>query len=618
MKITKVRLLLFLLSSLLLAGSLPAAGQTETALRIVKVDVSRFPLVRLNLITTDGRSAPVADLSSLSLRENGVPVADVKIQSAPVGVDLFIVIDANDTILNIDDNSGLTRSEKVKESLIRLASQFMNPNGLDRVSIFVPNEDGETSRLLVEDVTQPKEVILAVQDYAPAITASPPLEKMMEQAIEHAVALKGSRYQAVLLFTDGARLDQQLSFAALVAQAQAIDLPIYVAILGARADPNEVENAARLHTPTRGTYVHMPAAAGADPIYTIWQQQGEQIQLLYRSLQTRSGQYAITLNLGEVRASAELDLKLAPPELTVLPEQETIRRVGDDWHSLLSSLEPKQVQAPVAVNWPDGIPRRLKVVTLLVNGRVESILSSDSLVQDEAGNLLIPWDIQNLDNGSYSLVVQVTDELSFAAESRPAPVSIVTERPLPPTPTAVPTPLPPGPGIREAATNMLPLLSVVGAAALALMILRWYRHRPLRLDETILPTAAASAPYVIEPTAPASVDDAPMAAFLELQGDTLGGAAVFKLEGESMTVGRDEIVAQIVLEDENVSRLHALIKKSGQEYWLYDEGSAAGTFLNYQRLGLSPRLLRDRDLVHIGHVPLQFRLRPVHDLDEEE
>jgi predicted component of type VI protein secretion system len=77
-----------------------------------------------------------------------------------------------------------------------------------------------------------------------------------------------------------------------------------------------------------------------------------------------------------------------------------------------------------------------------------------------------------------------------------------------------------------------------------------------------------------------------------------------------VTIGRDEAAAQLVLKDKSVGRLHARIRWRDGRYWLYDEGSASGTFLNHDRLGLSPRQLQDGDEIRIGRILLRFQLRP--------
>lgn len=70
----------------------------------------------------------------------------------------------------------------------------------------------------------------------------------------------------------------------------------------------------------------------------------------------------------------------------------------------------------------------------------------------------------------------------------------------------------------------------------------------------------------------------------------------------------------------SLASLHARIRHQEEEYWLFDEGSAEGTYLNYERLGLAPRILQDGDVVQFGTVSYRFRLRPegYQDGDDDE
>jgi predicted component of type VI protein secretion system len=80
-----------------------------------------------------------------------------------------------------------------------------------------------------------------------------------------------------------------------------------------------------------------------------------------------------------------------------------------------------------------------------------------------------------------------------------------------------------------------------------------------------------------------------------------------------MTIGRDAKLAQIVFADKSVSRLHARIMQSGGSFRLYDEGSASGTYVNYEQVGLTPQVLNNNDDVHIGRVHLKFHVSAVED-----
>ncbi len=75
------------------------------------------------------------------------------------------------------------------------------------------------------------------------------------------------------------------------------------------------------------------------------------------------------------------------------------------------------------------------------------------------------------------------------------------------------------------------------------------------------------------------------------------------------TIGRDPEAVDIIIDDPGLSRLHARIRRTATgDYWLYDEGSESGTYLNYERLGLAPRQIQHNDVVQLGRVTLRFRL----------
>jgi predicted component of type VI protein secretion system len=77
----------------------------------------------------------------------------------------------------------------------------------------------------------------------------------------------------------------------------------------------------------------------------------------------------------------------------------------------------------------------------------------------------------------------------------------------------------------------------------------------------------------------------------------------------NVTIGRDPEAVDFVLNDASVSRLHARIHGDAREgYWLHDEGSAGGTYLNFERLGLAPHRLEHGDVIQFGRVMFRFVL----------
>jgi hypothetical protein len=74
-----------------------------------------------------------------------------------------------------------------------------------------------------------------------------------------------------------------------------------------------------------------------------------------------------------------------------------------------------------------------------------------------------------------------------------------------------------------------------------------------------------------------------------------------------VTIGRGDGCTVCLQHDEEVSRLHAVLERIGQEWVLADDGlSRNGTYLNGERLG-SRRRLRDGDALRVGSTQLLYR-----------
>lgn len=590
----------WVLLTLLLALFLPRAhGQEEPLMQLVGVDLSSFPTVRITLQTLDAQGGP-ADLSDLALTENGAPISELSVDTVPVGADIIFVLDANNGFNEIDDESGLTRGEKSIASIQRFAEQYMDPNGLDTVSIVVPAEGGQEGRVLIQGASNMGEIEEAIGGYKPDRLGPTPLNAMMDMALERASeGNESGRYQAILLFTDGRRLDQQLSFLQLVAQANDAMVPIYSAILGQTADALEIANVSRLSDPTRAFFVHLTEPSAVDSIYEIFETQSDLQRVSYRSRQRQSGRNQLNLSLGPTIVSTSFELMLEGPEVSLLMEDTTIRRAGTAPDTAVDALQPTSQPFTIAVDWPDGMSRQIENVAVLVDGERRSL--NDEWEQNDAGQIQLLWDIRDLQEGSVTLAVEVTDELGYQGRSDQIDVNIVVERPEPQEgPSRVPTeetvssePLADDTRWEQFIVPLLLLLLLVA------LLIWWDRRR--RKGET------------------AEVEDVKSAALMDSEHfDSIANARLEPLDGNAtesiliedanVAVGSDAGSVEIVLNDGSVNRLHARIRREERGYWILDEGSFEGTFLNYERLGLAPRKLQDGDVVQFGKVKFRFRL----------
>ena len=616
---------------IIMAGALPVSAQDDLRLQMLDVDASEFPLVRVTLITADEQSAPISDPSQLTLRENGTPVNDVSYETIPTGVDVTFIIDANPDIVGVDDDSGLSRREKVQDSIRRFAEFYMNPAGLDQVSIIVPGDDAQSGQFLLQDATLPEEVIAAIDAYQPVSLSPTPLNAMLAMALDQMqLRTDNGRYHALLLFSDARRLSDQLSYPILTAQANDNNTPIYAAILGAVADDVEIENVRGLFGPTRATYVHMPVGTETDAIYEIWQQQGDQVQLSYRSQEWQNGRTQLNVNFGDALASGSFDLSLQAPEVLMQGENVQIHRVGAAPDSALADLQPAVQPLTANIYWPDGFPRVLSEVTLLVNDQPQAVM--DALPDQPLVEVTIEWDISSLVEGDFDLVLTVTDELGYQGSSSVLPARLTSERPLPAT--VVPTPAPAEENGVQSIFSALPFERVslflksiplpwerltwlsgdvaagITGVFLFLLVAVFWRNRDRqspddRLQEILMRSSTSAASQAETKKEEMEPHIARLEPFATAPTESI------EFFGDNITVGRDERLADIVVPHESLASLHARIRHQEDEYWLFDEGSAEGTYLNYERLGLAPRMLQDGDVVQFGTVSYHFRLRPL-------
>jgi pSer/pThr/pTyr-binding forkhead associated (FHA) protein len=76
-----------------------------------------------------------------------------------------------------------------------------------------------------------------------------------------------------------------------------------------------------------------------------------------------------------------------------------------------------------------------------------------------------------------------------------------------------------------------------------------------------------------------------------------------------MSLGRDPLKSMLVLDDPSVDPLHARVQREGDNYRILDEGSIAGTWVNYTPVSKEGTLLEHGDLVHIGRMGFRFMLQ---------
>ena len=81
---------------------------------------------------------------------------------------------------------------------------------------------------------------------------------------------------------------------------------------------------------------------------------------------------------------------------------------------------------------------------------------------------------------------------------------------------------------------------------------------------------------------------------------SVDGAREIPLTGSRLTLGRTE-PADLVINDQSLSRVHASINRDGDRVWIIDEGSTNGSLVNGAPVSPSGTPLRDGDEIYLGN-----------------
>ncbi len=631
----------------LLLGAAPATwlgaqGQVfEVAVPQGKVDYSAFPTVAVRAIVSDDARGRVPGLTAadFALSEDG-DALPVTVDDVQVGVQLVFVLDASlDTRQN--GATGYTRLEEAKQVVYTFAESYM-AEGMDQVAVLAPLSSTEIQKVapLPEDTAAFTPFRNTVRDGTylyeiPQGISATPLNDLVSRALAQLQAARSTLFQAVIVISDGIDVISDREVADIVRTANTQNVPIYTIIFGpANNWGGQAEsNMKRLSLDTYGDHYRLASegrkptpldeliGVSLEPLYARLTSQREQYQLTYTSKLYSAGSHELLLETGGKSARVGFSINVRPPQVIILqptPGTQITRRT-DDPRMPVQDIEPRTQVVDFEVNWPDGYPRQVDKVDLLVDG----VVASESCVPPCSQ---IIWNLTSLQAGSHSIRVRVRDVQGMQSESDELRLSItvITPTPVPtPTPTPMPTPTPVVvvacedqysgiTGIVRCNPEVWSLGALVVSLLALVLVVILVRRPPKVISSVVNKVKEITEPFFVDRDKARATQDV-KAYLVVLEGDDPTRPPI-ELVGENIRLGRDEQLAQVVLNDRSVSRLHARIsnemdRKGGERFMMYDEGSTSGSYVNYEQVGINGQWLQHDDIINLGRVRLQFKLK---------
>jgi hypothetical protein len=571
-----------------------ASAQTTGSARLSPPVTDTFPSVRVYLDVRDDQGRRVSGLraADVSLTEDEIAIPGVSLTEAEVGVRQVIVLNTSDG-LRVRDTGGRSRYDVVRDALLGWwQNAEASPVGVDDLSLVAAEGTLALHR------ASAAELAARLDSFRPTFDRPAASLDLLMTALRGpaADARPPGRPTHVLFVTGLIETPRDLPVAEAVRLANQTGSAVHVILLGP-ASALDLPAAASLRLlaqSTGGDFLLLEPGGSLAELGSRIAGQRVQYELAYTSPARTSGTHSlqamVTRGDLDLASSASLyTINLQPTEVVFISPPTAVTRQPGESATRVEDLEPTFWPIEVLVTFPDGHPRDLVTSQLLIDGR--AVAENTQPPFDR-----FTWDLRGISqSGWHVLSVAVEDQQGLRGVT--APISVQVEV------------VPPPRGLAALRPAMAPLLGAIGVLLVGVVVIAALTASGRRLS-----MASAPRPVQSEPRRPllrrAGLQRLAMHTQPEahLVWENAEGEPI-ALIGIDLTFGRDAALASIVLDDASVAGLHArLIRLADGSYVLKDQGSTAGTYVNFTAIPESGQRLRHGDRVHIGRLTFRFRL----------
>ena len=612
-------ILTLLWMQILLLGVLsgPAGAQEGAQVRLAPIETEEFPQISsyLDIRTPEGDFVFGLESQDVHIIEDGIrlPVTDLALLHSG---SQFVLAVSPGQAFDIRDVQGLTRYDYLSQALLDWASSRIGST-VDDLSIVLAGGPETTH------ISEIERWMAVLDSYTPTGLEVDPDFDVLARAIDIAAdpTKNPGMGRVVLFITSLPEQDVSVGLQSLAARASQQGVRIIVWMVASSelfASPG-AEQLLNLSELTGGTLF---AYSGQEPIPSpeeYLEPLRSTYSIAYQSNITTSGPHQVNaeVNLsGQVFSSPaqEFDLEVLPPNVAFISPPMEIMRThpeGDESDSQL--LQPNSQPLELLIEYPDGYPRSIKETRLLVDGVVEQVLTAEPFEH-------FTWDISEYaSEGEHILQAEVEDIIGLSAKTVETSVRVIIGNTSPGVLRI----------ISQNRTMIAVLLVAISGAILLLVLVVGGRLRPgvfreLRRQNNKSDPVTQPVPLKQEqPSQPQSswinrihwprrrVSTKAYAHLISLtDSNQEDSSPPISITSSKVTFGRDPDQAAHVLDDASVEALHtSLYREKEGTFRLADEGSTAGTWVNYTQVLDGGTYLEQGDLIHIGRVGFRFVLR---------
>ena len=616
------RTLPFLLSfCLLIATQASAYAQTAAYAEIMAIDTQGFPKITalVDIFNANGGFITGLKSSAVTVYEDSQERTVDTLTEIAVPVQIVVGINPGPA-LAVRDGTGVARIARVVDAL-GIWANARPADSQDDLSLV------SLSGSLISHAAA-KDWFVSLNSFKPDFRTTTPNLQSLTIALDtvNSPALQSGMKRAILFITphmDDPNIDNTI--APLIQRAIDTKVRVFVWFVDADNQFNSPSaNAFRmLAQQTNGSFFTFSGKeqfpdpnAYFDPLRHIY-------SLIYTSRLSSGGDHTIGLyvNTADGRIPAlnrSFTVDVQPPNPIFLSPPLQIKRQppADDPYS--DALTPTQQPIEIIVEFPDGHPRTLKRTTLYVDGQIV-----DQNTTEPFENFF--WDLSTYEaSGQHEIIVEAEDVLGLKKTSIGIPVTLTVVQPQR--------------GIRAlfGKYRTYIILGAIGVAGFLLLgillrgrtnvvLFRRRREKKKRFEDPLTQPVIAA----LEPPASASkkaktqprkiieklqgkssrVNEAPAHLIRLTNGGEPASGVPIPLSEKDMTFGTDPVQSKRVLDDPSISPLHARIKQTEDgSFIIYDHGSIAGTWVNYEPITREGLRLTHGDRIQFGQLAYRFDL----------
>ncbi len=578
------------------------------------VMLDRFPSVGFYLRPYNRNGLVIQDLKpeEVTVMENGQPRPLDGLQLLKPGVQFIVAV--NDSKVFETQVSGRALFDPLRQQLVDWATS--QPEQTPDVFSLV----GSTG-LQVINQENPQEWVAALQAYKPNLDPVPTEFASLSQALDLASEpLPNPLMQRVILYISplpGYNLQNALPNLAGRAAQQGIR--IFVWLVGPTGAV-DFSDAASLRDLAGLTGGQVSGFSGIEPLPNPADYLEPLSSLYYgefRSAVQASGQQKVTALIQRPDGQAlsnelQFDVAVQPPNPMFLsPPENILRTKAPSENGKSNALVPAEQLIRILIEFPDGHNRGISQSQLFVDGSLVAENHKEPFDQ-------FSWPLDKYEtSGRHLLRVNVVDNLGLSQETIDLPVEIQVEN------ASVNAP-----AVNFSRSRILIAGSVLFISALLGAALLLFNHRrmfrPSRLNPrrdpvtqpVLIPQETAEERTVLSPAPskpkPSSRVSARMVP-LDQDGRPVPGSSI-NMNQAGLTIGRDPGMSGHTLDSPQLEPVHAHLERSTNgDYILYDDGSVAGTYVNYTPVSRMGARIKHGDIIHFGTLVFRFEIHDPQD-----